>query len=87
MPHSLVSSCKYSRNIAWSEIPTRTYASVEWRVGRDGWETHAIQILDKPRHILAFQTWNDILILASAKKVAEVVVELGRSSVEIVEWL
>ena len=65
----------------------RTCAGAECRVGRDGVETHAIEILNKPRHILAFQTWNDILILASAEKVAEVVVELGRSSVEIVEWL
>ena len=73
--------------LAGSEIPRRTYASVERKVGRGSLETHAIQILDKPRHILAFQTWNDILILASAEKVAEVVVELGRSSVEIVEWL
>lgn len=56
-------------------------------MGRDSWETHTIQILDKLGQILAFQAQNAVLILASAKKVTELVVKLERSSVEVVEWL
>ena len=86
-PHSFLRSCKYSWNVVWLGIPVRTYVGVERRVGRDDSKTHAIQILHKPRHIPALQTWNDVLIRVSAKKVAEVLVELGRSSVEVVERL
>ena len=73
MPHILLSSCRDSWNgtLAGSGIPQRTYASVECGVGRSGLETHAIQILDEPRQVVASQTRNDVSILVPAEKVDE----------------
>ena len=65
----------------------RTYASVERGVGKDRLETHVIKILDEPGHILSLQAWNNVSVLIPAEKVDELLVKLGRSSVEVVEWL
>jgi len=60
----------------------RTYDSVGYGLGRYGLEAHAIQVLDKPRQILALQARDSTSIPFTAKEVAEVLVELRRSSVE-----
>jgi len=86
-PHSFLSSCKHSWNatLAGSEIPMRPCTSVERRVKRDGLETHAIQVLDEPRQILALQVRKSVSILVPAKEVAELLVKLRRSFVKVAE--
>jgi len=48
-------------------------------------EAHAIQVLDKPHQIFALQVRNNTSVPIAAKEVAEVLVELRRSSVETAE--
>ena len=48
-------------------------------------ETHGIEILDEPGQIVALKTRNNVPILSPAKKADELVVELRRSFVEVVE--
>ena len=50
-------------------------------------ETHAIQILDEPRQVVASQAWNDPSILVPVEKVDELWVKLRRGSVEVTELL
>ena len=50
-------------------------------------ETHAIEILDEPRQVVASQARNDLSILVPAEKVDELWVKLWRSSVEVTELL
>ena len=89
MPHIFPSSCRDSWNarLPGSEILTRTYTSVERRVGKIHFETHAIQILDEPGQILSLQAWNNILVFVPTEEVDELPVKLRRGSVEVVEWL
>ena len=63
----------------------RTYDSVGRGLGRNSLGAHAIQVLDKPRQIFALQARNSTSIFFAAKEVAEVLVELWRSFVEVVE--
>jgi len=63
----------------------RTYDSVGRGLGRNGLEVHTIQVLDEPRQVFALQARNVISIAVAAKEVAEVLVELRRSSVEAAE--
>ena len=63
----------------------RTYNSVGRGLGRNGLEAHTIQVLDEPRQIFALQARNVISIPLAAKEIAEVLVELRRSSVEAAE--
>jgi len=87
-PQTFLSSCRNSWNVelAWFEIDTRTYDGVGCAgLERNGSEAHTIQVLDKPRQIFALQTRNGISIPFTAKEVAEVFVELRRSSVEAAE--
>jgi len=67
----------------------RTYDNVErgLRIQRNDLEAHVIQVLDKPRQIFALQARNNISIPFAAKEIAEVLVELRRSFVEVVELL
>jgi len=89
IPHIFPSSCRDSWNarLAGSKIPTRTCAGSERRVERSDSETHGVQVLDEPRQILALQVRKNVSILVPAKEVAELVVKLWRSSVEVVELL
>jgi len=63
----------------------RTYAGAERGAGRNGLETHAIQVLDEPHQVLALQVRSSGSIFAPAKEVANLVVKPGRGSVEVVE--
>ena len=85
----MLSSCRDSWNgiLAGSGILQRTYASVECGAGKSGLETHAVQILDEPRQIVASQARKNGLILVPAEKVGELWVKLWRSSIEVTELL
>ena len=87
--HIFSSSCRDSWNaeLAGSEISTRTCTGSEHRVGKGGSETHVIKVLDKPRQILALQIRKTTSILPPAEEVAELLVKLRRSSVEVAELL
>jgi len=63
----------------------RTYDSVGRGLRRNGLEAHTIQVLDKPGQIFALQGRNSTSVPFAAKKIAEVLVELRRSLVEVVE--
>jgi hypothetical protein len=63
----------------------RTYAGVGRGLGKNGLGTHAIQVFHEPRQIFALQARNSASVFFTAKEVAEVLVELWRSSVEVVE--
>jgi len=54
---------------------------------KDGSETHAVQVFDEPRQLLALQVRKSVLILVPTKEAAELVVKLWRSFVEIAELL
>ena len=56
-------------------------------LGRDGLETHTIQIFDEPRQIPALKVRKNVSIFIPAKETAELLVKLGRSSIEVVELL
>ena len=88
-PHIFLSSCSNSWNVVFAglEMPTRTYPGVECRPGRDGLETHAIEVLDQPCQILALQAWNGVSKLVPPKATAELLVKLWRSRVEVAELL
>lgn len=60
---------------------------VERGMGRDGLETHTIQILDEPCQILALQVLSSTSKLATAKAAAELLVKLWRSHVEVAQLL
>ena len=62
-------------------------SGVERRLEGDGLETHTVQVLDKPRQILALKVRNSISIFFPANEVAELLEKLWRSSVEVVELL
>ena len=68
-------------------MPTRTYPGVERRVGRDGLETHAIEVLYQPCQILALQVWNGALKLVLSNAADELLVKLWRSRIEVAELL
>ena len=86
-PQMFLSSCRNSWNaeLARFEIDTRTYDGVGCGLERNGSDAHTIQVLDKPCQIFALQTRNGLSIPFTAKEVAEVFVELRRSSVEAAE--
>jgi len=86
-PQILLNSCKYSWNagLARFEIDVRTYDSVGRGLRRDDLEAHAVQVLDEPHQIFALQGRNSTSIPFAAKEIAEVLVELRRSFVEVVE--
>jgi len=63
----------------------RTYNSLGLGLEKNGLEAHAIQVLDKPRQVFALQVRNSASVPITAKEVAEVLVELRRSSVEAAE--
>ena len=88
-PHIFLSSCNNSWNVMFAglEMPTRTYPDFERRVGRDGLETHAIEVLYQPCQILALQVWNGASKLALLNAAGELLVELRRSRVEVAELL
>ena len=87
IPQILFSSCRYSWNagLGWFAIDTRTYDTVGGGSGRNGLEAHTIQVLDEPCQIFALQARNSTSIPFAAKEVAEILVKLRRSSVEVVE--
>ena len=89
IPHIFPSSRRDSWNagLAGSGILTRTCTGSEHRVNKDVSKTHAVQTLDEPRRILALQVRKNVSILVPANEVAELVLKLWRSSVEIVELL
>ena len=68
-------------------MPTRTYPGVERRVGRDGLETHAVEVLYQPCQIFALQVWNGASKLAPLEAIGELLVKLWRSRVEVAELL
>ena len=72
-----------------SEILQRTCAGAGGERGteRNGAETHIVQIVDEPNQIFALQTRSSISIFVPTEEVGELVVEIRRSSVEIVELL
>ena len=65
----------------------RTCASGEHGTGKNDVNTHVVQIVNKPSQVLALQTCCTIFVFIPAEEVDEPVVELRRSSVEIVEFL
>ena len=77
-PHILLSSCSDSWNavLAGSEISTRTYASVEHRMGKEGLEIYAIQVLNEPYQVLTLQVWKIVSIPISTKEIDELSVKL-----------
>ena len=87
MPQISFSSCKYSWNagLACFGIDVRTCNSVGRGLGRNGLDAHAVQVLDKPCQIFALQVRKNTSVPITAKEVAEVLVELRRSSVEAAE--
>ena len=50
-------------------------------------ETHAVQILDEPHQTLTLQAGENALIEIPAKEVAQLLVKLWRSLVEVTELL
>ena len=63
----------------------RTYDIFGLGLERNGVEAHAIQVIDKPCQIFALQVRKNTSVPTTAKEVAEVLVELRRSSVEAAE--
>ena len=70
-----------------SEISARTCATSERSLGRDGFDTHAIEILYEPRQIIPLEGWEIGPILISAKEDNELLMKLWRGSVEVAERL
>ena len=58
------------------EMSWRICANGERGTGRNGMETHIVQIVDQPSQILALQTWDSILVFVPAEEVDELVVEM-----------
>ena len=56
-------------------------------MGRDGLETHAIEVLDQPCQILALQVWDGASKLALSNAAGELLVKLWRSRVKVAELL
>ena len=88
-PHIFLRLCSnsWNRSLLGSEIPQRAYASVERGARRSRLRTHTIQILNDPDQITALQSWNNVLILVSAKEVDELLVKLWRCFVEVTKFL
>ena len=89
MPHIFLSSCRDSRNkkFAGSELPARIYVGIEHRAGEGVLETHAIQIFDQPHQIVTLQVRNNPSVLVAVNEIAELLAEMWRSSIKVVEPL